>query len=90
MNNLLIIIIVILVFVLINKYKNIEGFISSPQNVMHAKFNYLGQVEYVDDKPPCYRGEYGCTRIKCPFKISDYPTICWYCEDTIEDPIDNP
>ncbi len=56
-----------------------------PGKERHAKLNSHNGVEYVDDKPPCARGEYGCRPVSCPAVFED-KVICWKCEDIIAQP----
>ena len=51
----------------------------------HAKLNDFNGVDYVDDKPPCSRGEYGCRPVSCP-SVFNENTICWKCTDIINEP----
>jgi hypothetical protein len=83
----------ILIIIYSHFLNNNEGFqIVKPKTIklppfhdapMHAKLNDFNGVDYVDDKPPCARGEYGCRKVTCP---SENNIICWRCADIISQP----
>jgi hypothetical protein len=51
----------------------------------HAKLDDYYGIDYIDDKPPCFRGEYGCSIVNCP-KVFNTDIVCWVCKETIAEP----
>jgi hypothetical protein len=45
----------------------------------HVKLNDWGGIEYVDRRPPYWRGDRSCFRYPCPAVFAD-DTVCWKCD----------
>jgi hypothetical protein len=71
----------------LNQKNNIEGFSSykSFKPYKHVKLNSQNAIDYVDDEPPCSRGEYSCAIVPCPSIYRD-GILCWKCWDIEVDP----
>lgn len=75
---IIIALIVIAIIVIYYKKNNLEGFYDKMRPYRHARLNEFNGLEWVDDLPPCAKGEKSCGVIPCPSVFKD-DIICWKC-----------
>lgn len=60
-------------------------------DIMHAKLNNYGGVDYVDKYPPFWRGEYSCQHVPCPQNpVPNYEPRAEICKANPSNPLPVP